>query len=475
MESTRRERHARLHPNRSHNDIYRNIIDHQYTPYNGPMSADAVASADSSPTSSSASSAPPSPMLHPRTANAAVSVGSSTEPVHFRFPAVPNNHVASTVSSGYVSNELLESTSTLTRTESSKSRVSQDTSHSTESTISGGDVPGVDEIDAQISDVNPTTYKWNRQRQSLMSEWEIPLKDLDVFDCIGKGRFGSVYKGRWHGEVAVKMVEIENITEEQQNAFKFQVTTFRKTRHENLILFMGACMDPPKLAIITSFCRGASLYTHIHIRKDKFPLPRMAQILTQIAQGMSYLHSRKIVHTDLKSKNVFLEPNNILELTNKVVITDFGLFNVAELINKSERPGWLKLPRGWLYYLAPELVRLLSPYQDAPDSECFTYATDVYAFGTVWFEMCSGGWPFKKIMLESVIYQVGKGLKQSLAHLELNPEVKDTLSLCWAFQPDKRPNFGSLLKSLDRLPKKARLHRSPSQPCTVGRPPEALI
>lgn len=52
---------------------------------------------------------------------------------------------------------------------------------------------------------------------------------------------------------------------------------------------------------------------------------------------MSYLHSRKIVHTDLKSKNVFLEPNNLLETTNKVVITDFGLFNVAELINKSER------------------------------------------------------------------------------------------------------------------------------------------
>ena len=58
-------------------------------------------------------------------------------------------------------------------------------------------------------------------------------------------------RGHWHGEVAVKMIEIENPTEEQLNAFKFQVGTFRKTRHENVVLFMGACMDPPKLAIIT--------------------------------------------------------------------------------------------------------------------------------------------------------------------------------------------------------------------------------
>ena len=39
-------------------------------------------------------------------------------------------------------------------------------------------------------------------------------------------------------------------------AFRLDVLTFRKTRHENLILFMGACMNPPKLAIVTSLCKG---------------------------------------------------------------------------------------------------------------------------------------------------------------------------------------------------------------------------
>ena len=44
-------------------------------------------------------------------------------------------------------------------------------------------------------------------------------------------------------------------------AFRKEVATFRKTRHENLILFMGACMNPPKLAIVTSLCKGKKIVT----------------------------------------------------------------------------------------------------------------------------------------------------------------------------------------------------------------------
>lgn len=304
-----------------------------------------------------------------------------------------------------------------------------------------------------------------------MSEWVIPFEELDItWNPLGAGRFGKVYRGHWHGEVAVKIIEIENPTEEQLNAFKFQVGTFRKTRHENVVLFMGACMDPPKLAIITSMCRGFSLYTHVHVRKDDLPPEKISQFCTQISQGMGYLHARGIVHTDLRSKNVFIESGN------RVVITDFGLFSVAGLTTKSVRPGWLLIPEGWLPYLAPEILRSLTTLQDAPDSSQFTMATDMYAFGTVWYEMCSGAWPFRKQIPEAIIWQVGKGVKPSLSNVDVPREVKDTLTVCWAYDPEKRPTFGDLLRTLERLPKqKGKLRRSPSQPCTVGRGAEALM
>lgn len=63
-----------------------------------------------------------------------------------------------------------------------------------------------------------------------------------------------------------------------------QVATFRKTRHENLVLFMGACMNLPTLALVTSMCKGLTLFTHLHLRKDKFSMNKTVIIAQQISQ-----------------------------------------------------------------------------------------------------------------------------------------------------------------------------------------------
>ncbi|KAK8765256.1 hypothetical protein V5799_032140 [Amblyomma americanum] len=143
----------------------------------------------------------------------------------------------------------------------------------------------VDSQDSQVSDLDPTDRLWPRQNSLSLREWDIPFDDVQIKEKIGEGRFGSVYKGSWHGSVAVKMLNMDHIDDRKTlETFKQEVATFRKTRHENLVLFMGACMKPPKLAIITSLCKGMTLYRHIHLRKDKFNLNRISGIGLQICQ-----------------------------------------------------------------------------------------------------------------------------------------------------------------------------------------------
>lgn len=89
------------------------------------------------------------------------------------------------------------------------------------------------------------------QTSIFLQEWDIPFEQLEIGELIGKGRFGQVYHGRWHGEVAIRLIDIERDNEEQLKAFKREVMAYRQTRHENVVLFMGACMSPPHLAIIT--------------------------------------------------------------------------------------------------------------------------------------------------------------------------------------------------------------------------------
>jgi len=79
----------------------------------------------------------------------------------------------------------------------------------------------------------------------------IPADTLD--SVVVQGHWGKVHRGRWHGEVAIRLLEIDGNNQDHLKLFKKEVMNYRQTRHENVILFMGACMAPPHLAIITRY------------------------------------------------------------------------------------------------------------------------------------------------------------------------------------------------------------------------------
>ena len=78
----------------------------------------------------------------------------------------------------------------------------------------------------------------------------------------------------------------------------------------------------------------------------------------------------------------------------------------------------MSIPKGWLCYLAPEIMqnlRVRGLNEDLP----FTKASDVYAFGTIWFELLTGEWPWKLQPPETVIWSVGRGVRPTLANLQV--------------------------------------------------------
>nr|XP_022344964.1 kinase suppressor of Ras 2-like isoform X3 [Crassostrea virginica] len=315
-------------------------------------------------------------------------------------------------------------------------------------------------------------HHWDRGNSLsvTLKEWDIPFEQLKLMDKIGTGRFGTVYKGTWHGQVAIKMLHMDPDSDNNQaqlSAFKLEVAMLKNTRHENLLLFMGACMKPPHLAIVTSYCSGQTLYTYVRTNaREKFNMNKTIMIAQQIAQGMGYLHARGIIHKDLKTKNIFLE-------NGKVVITDFGLFSVTKICHGNRKGDWLHISPGWLCYLSPEVIRCLHSGRSKVDLP-FSEKSDIYAFGTIWYELLVGDWPFRNQPPECIIWQVGRGIKQSLGSVMASKEVKDVLMDCWSYQPDDRPQFRTLLKLVEKLPKK-RLVRSPSHPVHLSRSVDSVF
>ncbi|XP_062308095.1 kinase suppressor of Ras 2 [Osmerus eperlanus] len=287
------------------------------------------------------------------------------------------------------------------------------------------------------------------QTSIFLQEWDIPIEQLEMGELIGKGRFGQVFHGRWHGEVAIRLIDIERDNEDQLKAFKREVMAYRNTRHENVVLFMGACMSPPHLAIITSLCKGRTLYSVVRDAKVVLDVNKTRQIAQEMVKGMGYLHAKGILHKDMKSKNVFYD-------NGKVVITDFGLFTISGVLQAgSRREDKLRIPSGWLCHLAPEIIRQLSPDTEE-DQLPFSKQSDVFAFGTIWYELHAREWPYKNQPAEVILWQVGSGMRPNLTQIGMGREISDILLFCWAFEQEERPSFSKLVELLEKLPKRNR-------------------
>uniref|UniRef100_A0A2K5PDJ8 Kinase suppressor of ras 1 n=1 Tax=Cebus imitator TaxID=2715852 RepID=A0A2K5PDJ8_CEBIM len=111
-----------------------------------------------------------------------------------------------------------------------------------------------DEVDDLPSSRRPWRGPVSRkasQTSVYLQEWDIPFEQVELGEPIGQGRWGRVHRGRWHGEVAIRLLEMDGHNQDHLKLFKKEVMNYRQTRHENVVLFMGACMNPPHLAIIT--------------------------------------------------------------------------------------------------------------------------------------------------------------------------------------------------------------------------------
>ncbi|CAF3350264.1 unnamed protein product [Rotaria sp. Silwood1] len=289
-----------------------------------------------------------------------------------------------------------------------------------------------------------------------IQDWVIVFNNIKMIEEVRRSS-GTLMKAHWHGELAVRIIKPDPKISEVEflNQFKNQIFRLRKVRHEHLNLYTGVCIENPNFAIASNWIRGATLFEMIHIRNDLIPLNLAVNYAAQIAQAMSYLHEKSINHMSLRTSNIFVQ-------NNRIILTDYGLIPLSKCYRYTTHPAIIA-PRGWLSYLAPEIIRKLDPRHEQTLLQ-HTPQTDVYAFGTVWYELLFREFPFSKQPPEYIIWRAGNSLKQPLSSVHISKNAKDIINQCWSFVPDDRPDFAMLCKSLTKMPGKRTLVRSPSTP-----------
>ncbi|CAH0722132.1 unnamed protein product, partial [Brenthis ino] len=288
-------------------------------------------------------------------------------------------------------------------------------------------------------------------------DWVIHADEILIGNRIGSGSFGTVYKAHWHGPVAVKTLNVKTPTALQLQAFKNEVAVLRKTRHCNILLFMG-CVSKPSLAIVTQWCEGSSLYQHLHVLETPLPMLYLIDVARQTAQGMDYLHAKNIIHRDLKSNNIFLRDDW------SVKIGDFGLATAKVRWSDSSTLGGVQWqqPTGSILWMAPEVIRMDEPVP-------YTFRSDVYAYGIVLFELMAGELPYNHLNnKDQILWMVGRGLlRPDVRRLRQDApqSLKRLFEDCIKFDREQRPLFRQILASLESMLRAMpKITRSASEP-----------
>ncbi|XP_062516511.1 kinase suppressor of Ras 1-like [Corticium candelabrum] len=289
-----------------------------------------------------------------------------------------------------------------------------------------------------------------------VEEFCIPFDGMTFGEKAGHSSKGNVYFGKWHGDVLIHTRPHQTIEDVQE--FWKEVSVLSSIRHENIELFMGACMKPPHLAIVTCARRGDSLHTTLHSKRYKLPMIKKMKIVKEISQGMSYLHSRGIIHGSLTSHRVHLESRVLISMSS------FTPTNYMEDTDSD---------RELLSYLSPEvLMALRLDSQDMLQADCLpTKQADRFAFGTILYEIFGGRYPYTDFSTECMIVQIVRGFRENLRGLFCSDEVKTIISLCWAQDPQYRPAFKAIHQALNLkvYTFNKKLHHSLSEPSQLDK------
>jgi serine/threonine protein kinase len=144
---------------------------------------------------------------------------------------------------------------------------------------------------------------------------------------------------------------------------------------------------------------------------------------------MAYLHSRSVVHRDLKS------PNLLLDAADRIKVADLGL---ARHLSATEET--MTAETGTYRWMAPELVMHAR----------YDHRADVYSFAIVLWELCTGEVPFGELSSIQAAALVAEGGRPTLRP-DMPAALAEMMVACWAAEPAQRPEFAALARRLTLL------------------------
>ncbi|XP_018901592.1 serine/threonine-protein kinase mig-15 isoform X8 [Bemisia tabaci] len=266
-----------------------------------------------------------------------------------------------------------------------------------------------------------------------------PAGIFELIEVVGNGTYGQVYKGRHTKTGQLAAIKVMDVTEEEEEEIKLEINVLKKySNHRNIATYYGAFIKKKsnagkddQLWLVMEYCGAGSVTDLVKSTKGQSLKEEwIAYISREILRGLSYLHSNKVIHRDIKGQNVLLTDNA------EVKLVDFG---VSAQLDRTigRRNTFIGTP----YWMAPEVIAC----DENPDAT-YDNRSDLWSLGITALEMAESQPPLCDLHPMRALFLIPRNTPPRLKSRKWSKKFQGFIETVLVKDYHQRPYTEQLLK-----------------------------